>query len=230
MLGEQLCTTPETFTAWSIDRQLYRVFLRSPRASPDGNEARPDRADPRHTMFIAASNFGVLLGPFWLTASMAVMVVSLGVIYAELFKTPINDFLPLLCVGLLVWNLMASFMTEGGAIFTTSESYIQQIRLPYSVYVYRSAWSKLIIFAHNFVIYFGVLIYFKIWPGAIGPAGHSSPVRHHPQWRAGNRLYRHPVSQVPRHPAAYRFCSADHILHHPDHVEAVAAFASQLYR
>lgn len=107
-----------------------------------------------------------LLGPFWLTASMAVMVVSLGVLYAELFRTPIDDFLPYLCVGLLVWNLIASFMNEGGAIFTTSASYIKQIRLPYSVYVYRSAWSKLIIFAHNFVIYFGVLIYFRIWPGA----------------------------------------------------------------
>jgi ABC-2 type transport system permease protein/lipopolysaccharide transport system permease protein len=106
-----------------------------------------------------------ILGPFWLTASMAVMVVSLGVLYAELFRTPINDFLPFLCVGLLIWNLMASFMTEGGAIFTTSESYIKQVRLPYSVYVYRSAWSKLIIFAHNFVIYFGVLLFFQIWPG-----------------------------------------------------------------
>jgi lipopolysaccharide transport system permease protein len=94
------------------------------------------------------------------------MVVSLGVLYAELFKTPIHDFLPFLCVGLLVWNFLASFLTEGGAIFTTSESYIKQIRLPYSVYVYRSMWSKLIIFAHNFVIYFGVLIYFQIWPGA----------------------------------------------------------------
>jgi lipopolysaccharide transport system permease protein len=109
-----------------------------------------------------------LLGPFWLTASMAVMVVSLGVLYAELFKTPINEFLPYLCVGLLVWNLIASFMTEGSAIFTTSESYIKQIRLPYSVYVYRSAWSKLIIFAHNFVIYFGILLYFRISPGATG--------------------------------------------------------------
>jgi lipopolysaccharide transport system permease protein len=109
-----------------------------------------------------------LLGPFWLTASMAVMVVSLGVLYAELFKAPIDDFLPYLCVGLLIWNLIASFMNEGGTIFTTSESYIKQIRLPYSVYVYRSAWSKLIIFAHNFVIYFGVLIYFRIWPGAAG--------------------------------------------------------------
>lgn len=108
-----------------------------------------------------------LLGPFWLTASMAIMVIALGVLYAELFNTPIHDFLPYLCVGLLVWNLISSFLIEGGILFTGAESYIKQIRLPYSVYVYRSGWSKLVIFAHNFVIYFGVLIYFQIWPGAV---------------------------------------------------------------
>ena len=108
-----------------------------------------------------------MLGPFWLTASMAIMVISLGVLYAELFNTPIHDFLPYLCVGLLVWNLVSSFLTEGGALFTGAESYIKQIRLPYSVYVLRSSWSKLIIFAHNFVIYFGILLYFWIWPGTV---------------------------------------------------------------
>jgi lipopolysaccharide transport system permease protein len=108
-----------------------------------------------------------MLGPFWLTASMAIMVIALGVLYAELFNTPIHDFLPYLCVGLLVWNLISSFLIEGGILFTGAESYIKQIRLPYSVYVYRSSWAKLVIFGHNFVIYFGVLLYFQIWPGAI---------------------------------------------------------------
>jgi len=108
-----------------------------------------------------------VLGPFWLTASMAVMVIALGVLYAKLFNQPINDFLPFLCVGLLLWNLIASYLTEGGTLFTGSESYIKQIRLPFSLYVYRSSWAKLIIFAHNFVIYIGVLIYFRIWPGAV---------------------------------------------------------------
>jgi ABC-2 type transport system permease protein/lipopolysaccharide transport system permease protein len=108
-----------------------------------------------------------MLGPFWLTASMAIMVVALGILYAELFNTPIHDFLPYLCVGLLVWNLISSFLIEGGTLFTGAESYIKQIRLPYSVYVFRSSWSKLAIFAHNFVIYFGVLFYFQIWPGAV---------------------------------------------------------------
>jgi lipopolysaccharide transport system permease protein len=108
-----------------------------------------------------------ILGPFWLTASMAIMIVALGVLYAGLFNMPVDDFLPFLCVGLLVWTLIASFLVEGGTLFTGSESYIKQIRLPYSVYVYRSTWSKLVIFFHNFIIYFAVLLYFQIWPGTV---------------------------------------------------------------
>jgi lipopolysaccharide transport system permease protein len=107
------------------------------------------------------------LGPFWLTASMATMVIALGILYAQLFKIDIHDFLPYLCVGLLLWAFLSSFLNEAGTLFVGSESYIKQIRLPYSVYVFRSAWSKLIIFAHNFIIYFGVLLYFQIWPGSI---------------------------------------------------------------
>jgi ABC-2 type transport system permease protein/lipopolysaccharide transport system permease protein len=108
-----------------------------------------------------------LLGPLWLTASMAIMVVALGVLYAKLFKTPVENLLPFLCVGLLVWTLIASFLTEAGTLFTSSESYIKQVRLPYSVYAYRSCWSKFIIFAHNAIIYFGVMVYFDIWPGVV---------------------------------------------------------------
>lgn len=108
-----------------------------------------------------------ILGPFWLTASMAIMVIALGVLYAELFKMPIREFLPFLCVGLLTWNFLSGFLSEAGSLFIGSESYIKQIRLPYSVYVYRSTWSKFVIFAHNFVIYFGVLLYFQFWPGAV---------------------------------------------------------------
>ncbi len=108
-----------------------------------------------------------LLGPFWLTVSMGTMIAVLGVLYANLFRTPIRDFLPFLCVGLLIWNLLSSFLIEGSVLFTSAESFIKQIRIPYSVYVYQSAWSKLIIFGHNFIIYFAVLLYFEIWPGIV---------------------------------------------------------------
>jgi lipopolysaccharide transport system permease protein len=107
-----------------------------------------------------------LLGPLWLTASMAIMVIALGVVYAKIFKVPVDDYIPFLCLGLLVWGFISTTLLEAGGLFTGSESYIKQIRLPYSVYVYRFVWSKVIIFGHNFVIYFGILLYFRIWPGA----------------------------------------------------------------
>jgi ABC-type polysaccharide/polyol phosphate export permease len=108
-----------------------------------------------------------LLGPLWLTLSMAIMVIALGVVYARIFKIELGDFMPFLCVGLLLWNFISSALLETGGLFTASESYIKQIRLPYSLYVFRFIWSKVIIFAHNFLIYFGILAYFRIWPGVI---------------------------------------------------------------
>jgi homopolymeric O-antigen transport system permease protein len=43
-----------------------------------------------------------VVGPFWLTASMGMMITVLGVLYASLFKTPVHDFMPYLCIGILV--------------------------------------------------------------------------------------------------------------------------------
>jgi lipopolysaccharide transport system permease protein len=57
-----------------------------------------------------------VLGPFWVTASTAAMVVALGVLYAKLFNERIDDFIPFFCAGLLVWNLIASYLTEGGTL------------------------------------------------------------------------------------------------------------------
>ena len=106
-----------------------------------------------------------VLGPLWLTASMAIMVVSLGILYSKLFKQDIYTFMPFLCVGLLIWGFISSVLNEAGALFCSNEFFIKQIRLPYTMYVWRFAWSRAIIFAHNFVIYIGILLYFRIWPG-----------------------------------------------------------------
>ena len=107
-----------------------------------------------------------VLGPFWLTASMAVMVISLGFLYGQLFKMAISEFMPFICVGLIIWGFISSILNESGGVFCANELFIKQIRLPYTIYVWKFVWSKIIIFGHNFVIYIGVLIYFHIWPGA----------------------------------------------------------------
>lgn len=110
---------------------------------------------------------GSLLGPFWLTLSMSIMIGALGVLYSTLFKIRIDDYLPFLCLGILSWTLISTIINDSCTVFTTSEALIKQIRMPFSIHVYRMLWRNLIILAHNAVVYVVVAAVFSIplsWP------------------------------------------------------------------
>ncbi len=109
-----------------------------------------------------------VLGPFWLTLSMGILVGSLGVLYGVLFGVPIDDYLPFLALGFLGWGLISGIINEGCTVFIESEHLIKQVKLPFSAFVFRLIWRHLIVFAHNFVIYLVVAVAFGIWPGAAG--------------------------------------------------------------
>lgn len=104
------------------------------------------------------------LGPLWLTVSSAVMIVALGAVYAAIFKMNLHDYFPFLAVGLVVWSLLSSIVTDGCQVFIVNEAMIKQVRLPFFVHVLRMVWRNLIIFAHNFIIVVLVLAYFRIVP------------------------------------------------------------------
>ncbi len=109
-----------------------------------------------------------VLGPFWLTLSMGVLVGTLGFLYGALFKIEVADYLPFLALGFLAWGLISGIITDGCTVFIDSEHFIKQIKLPFSTFVFRVLWRNLIIFAHNFVVYIGVAVVFGIWAGWAG--------------------------------------------------------------
>jgi ABC-type polysaccharide/polyol phosphate export permease len=109
-----------------------------------------------------------VLGPFWLTLSMGILVGTLGVLYGVLFGLAIDDYLPFLALGFLAWWLISGVVTDGCMAFIDSEHLIKQVKLPFSMFVYRVVWRNLTIFAHNFVVYLVVAVAFGIWPGAAG--------------------------------------------------------------
>jgi lipopolysaccharide transport system permease protein len=105
-----------------------------------------------------------LLGPFWLTLSMGVMIGTIGFLYARLFKQPTTEYLPYLTLGFIVWALISGIVTECCTVFTGSEGIIRQVRVPHSVHIFRMLWRNAIIFAHNVVIYLVVVVLFDIRP------------------------------------------------------------------
>lgn len=107
------------------------------------------------------------LGPFWSTANMAITVLALGAVYSQIFNMPIRQLLPYIGAGLIVWGFISSIMLDAGALFSGSESYIKQIRLPYSLHACRFVFGKVILFAHDLPIYIVLVAYFGAWPGAV---------------------------------------------------------------
>lgn len=105
---------------------------------------------------------GSMLGPFWLTISTLVMVVGMGVIYAQLFHQEPSTYLPFLTVGLIVWQLLNGMILEGCDTFLREAAVIQQVPIPFSIHVYRNVCRNFIVLAHNLVIVPLGLVIFSI--------------------------------------------------------------------
>jgi lipopolysaccharide transport system permease protein len=98
------------------------------------------------------------LGPFWITIGMGVMIATIGVVFGQIFKSPMHDFFPFLTIGTIVWTFMSTVLSEGSTSFISAEAILKQLPLPLFVHVMRLVWRNLIILAHNIVIFPLVLI------------------------------------------------------------------------
>lgn len=98
------------------------------------------------------------LGPFWLTISMGVMIGTIGIVFGSIFKSPTDEFLPFLAVGLILWTFMSTVIAEGCLGFVAAEGVIKQLPLPLFIHLLRVVWRNLLILAHNIVIFPLVLI------------------------------------------------------------------------
>jgi ABC-type polysaccharide/polyol phosphate export permease len=102
------------------------------------------------------------LGPLWLTLSMGVTIMALGVVYSALFQLDVVVYLPFLTIGFIIWAFVSSQFIEGGQTFIQAEGLIRQVRLPYSIHVFRTVWRGIIVLTHNAVVYVAVAFWFGL--------------------------------------------------------------------
>jgi ABC-2 type transport system permease protein len=101
-----------------------------------------------------------VIGPLWITLSMAITAAGLGVLYSALFHAQIQTFLPYITVGFIVWNFMLGCLTEGTETFIRNEGLIKHLPAPLTVYALRTVWRLTLMFAHNLLVYFVILAIF----------------------------------------------------------------------
>ncbi|WP_219416666.1 galactan export ABC transporter permease subunit Wzm/RfbD [Pseudonocardia nigra] len=106
-----------------------------------------------------------VLGPLWISISMAVVATAMGFLYGALFGEPIATFLPYVATGLLIWNFVNGCILEGSEVFIANEGLIRFLPAPLSLHVYRLVWRQTLFFLHNLVIW-GILMI--IFPQPLG--------------------------------------------------------------
>lgn len=108
---------------------------------------------------------GSLLGPFWLTASTAVMVASMGVLYSSLFQMNLREYLPFLALSLVLWGGLSSLVTSACTCFVQADPSVRSLRLPFTLHAGRVVVRDMITLAHNVVVIVAVYAIFEMWPG-----------------------------------------------------------------
>lgn len=109
-----------------------------------------------------------VLGPFWITLSMGLMVALLGALYGRLFRVGVPDYLPYVAIGLVTWGLVSSLVTEGCNVFFGARRIIHEVGLPLSVLAYRAVWRNLLVFMHHAAVLVSVGLVFSVRPGWTG--------------------------------------------------------------
>lgn len=93
-----------------------------------------------------------VIGPFWLTISMGVMISCIGLVFGGLFNTPMGDYFPFLAAGLILWTFIVGTLNDGCLGFISAEGIIKQLPVPLFVYVIRVVWRNLLMLAHHILI------------------------------------------------------------------------------
>lgn len=105
-----------------------------------------------------------VIGPFWITISMLVLVVSLGVLYAGIFRVEVREFLPYIAAGFITWFFFSSTISESTMVFVAAEGLIKYGGIPLSLHILRLVFRNVIVGAHNI----SVMLLVYLWqPGLI---------------------------------------------------------------
>jgi ABC-type polysaccharide/polyol phosphate export permease len=118
---------------------------------------------PRLVLYMAWSDIRArykrsVLGPFWITLSTAISVVAFSFIWSELLHVSRAVFVPMLTVGLVLWQFMSGCVTESTSVFVRQAGIIRNLDLPLSIHPAQLVLRQLINLAHNLPLFFIVAV------------------------------------------------------------------------
>ena len=112
------------------------------------NDLLPGFKAHRAWMALARRNVKALnrrskLGSLWISLTAAVFITCLAFVYSAVLKTNMEDLLPYIAVGYVVWLYISGMLISMPPLYIQMAQYVQQRNFPYTVYVLANAVDKL---------------------------------------------------------------------------------------
>lgn len=104
------------------------------------------------------SNFGQL----WITLSLAVQILCIGVIWGYMFKIQVDDYLPYLATGMVFWNYVIITLAEGSGIYIVFAPYMKELSIPKLSYINSLIVKNIIILLHNIIVLVPIYFYCSV--------------------------------------------------------------------
>ena len=99
------------------------------------------------------------LGPFWLTGTIAVQILTMGWLVSALFEQPVWRYLPYVAAGFVIWNYCLAVISEGAMSLISAAAILTQAPRPISTIILQVIWRNVIVAGHH-VIFIVVLFLF----------------------------------------------------------------------
>jgi ABC-type polysaccharide/polyol phosphate export permease len=99
-----------------------------------------------------------VIGPLWITITMALYVMALGFVFGGLFGASIKDVVPWIALGMIAWNLLANILTEASIVLVQNRGLLLQAKLSVSLFILVVLVRNAIISAHHLVIYLLLIV------------------------------------------------------------------------
>jgi ABC-type polysaccharide/polyol phosphate export permease len=99
-----------------------------------------------------------ILGPFWISVSLAAMCGGMALLYSQIFVIPYDEYLPFLASGLLAWMLLSQMMLEASGVLIESEGPLRNVRIAQPILVMRMVYRNFLTFLHNLIVIVGMLL------------------------------------------------------------------------
>jgi len=106
-----------------------------------------------------------VLGPMWITLSTAIFVGGIGTFYGALLNQPLEQYLPHVACGYVLWLFVSGTLIAGTNVFLTEGEILKQVPVSSFSVVLRMFWRQILIALHNSIVMVVVLAAMRVWPG-----------------------------------------------------------------